>query len=182
MNDSLRQRNIVLIGPMAAGKSTIGAQLARLMGREFIDSDQLFEAKHGPIPEAFNAYGEHWFRQVEARIVATLLADGDGQVVSLGGGAVLDTGTQQLLAQCTVVFLEIDAESVRERIVRAGNRPLLHSAGVDPVQRWSQVLADREFVYRKAADLILDVRSGSADELAATLLTLVETRADKEVL
>lgn len=174
-------RSLVLIGPMAVGKSTIGAQLARLMGREFLDSDALFEAKHGAIPAAFTAYGEGWFRQVEARIIAAVLARQGAYVLSLGGGAVLDTGTQQLLRQSTVVFLEADADAVRERILRGGNRPLLRSAEGDPVQRWSQVFADRESVYRKLADLTLDVGSGNPEELASEVLTLLENQSGKEV-
>ncbi len=181
MNRLPAHRSIVLIGPMAVGKSTVGAQLARLAGREFLDSDQLFEEKHGPIPAAFSSYGERWFREVEARLIASVLARRDQYVLSLGGGAVLDTGTQQLLGQSTVVFLEADADAVRERIQRGGNRPLLQSADQDPVQRWSQVFADRESVYRRLADLTLDVRDGSPEVLATELMTLLENRPGKEV-
>lgn len=181
MNRMLAHGSIVLIGPMAVGKSTIGAKLARLAGREFLDSDQLFEEKYGPIPAAFDAYGEPWFRQMEARIVATVLARQDQYVLSLGGGAVLDTGTQQLLGQSAVVFLEADAEAVRERILRCANRPLLRSSDQDPMRRWNQLSTAREPVYRRLADLTLDVGEGSPEAIAAKLMTLLENQPGKEV-
>jgi hypothetical protein len=74
--------------------------------------------RHGPIPAIFTSLGEHAFRELEAREVAELVADGAPKVISLGGGAILDTGTQQLLAHCTVVFLDVDLETVRPRIER----------------------------------------------------------------
>lgn len=179
MNGVAVRSSIVLIGPMAVGKSTIGAQLARLMNRTFVDSDQVFEEKHGSIPAAFSSRGEGWFRQVEARIIANILAGPGGMVLSLGGGAVLDTGTQQLLRDATVIFLETDVDAVRERILRSGHRPLLQSPDNDPVRRWSQVFAGRECVYRRLADFSLDVRQGSPEELAVRLLGLLDPEANQ---
>jgi shikimate kinase len=87
-------------------------------------------------------------------------------VISLGGGAVLDSGTQQLLEQCTVVYLECDADTVTERIARNTGRPLL--AG-DAVERWKTLFATRRPVYERLADLVFDVRSGSVPDLAHRL-------------
>lgn len=163
------ERTIVLIGPMAVGKTTIGTELAALTGRDFADSDQVFEAKSGKISQVFASRGEQWFRQQEARIIAELIGGDKPLVLSVGGGAVLDSGTQQLLAKATVVFLEADLETVRERIIRSLSRPLLNATGVDPLQKWLQLFSDRELVYRKLADLTLDVRHGTPQELASTL-------------
>ena len=93
-------------------------------------------------------------------------AQGGSTVISLGGGAVLDSGTQQLLGRCTVVYLECDAETVAERIARNSGRPLL--AG-DAMGRWRTLFATRQPVYERLADLVLDVRSGSVPELAHRL-------------
>ncbi len=159
---------VVLIGPMAVGKSAIGHQLAQHLGCAFVDTDALVVAQHGTIAEIFASRGEHAFRELEARAVAQAIeeAQGNTAVISLGGGAVLDSGTQQLLGRCTVVYLECDAETVAERIARNSGRPLL--AG-DAMGRWRTLFATRQPVYERLADLVLDVRTGSVPELAHRL-------------
>ena len=125
-------------------------------------------ASHGTIAEIFASRGEHAFRELEARAVAQAVeaAPGTSTVISLGGGAVLDSGTQQLLASCTVVYLECDADTVAERIARNSGRPLL--AG-DAMGRWRDLFATRQPVYERLADLVLDVRHGTVPELAHRL-------------
>ena len=159
---------IVLIGPMAVGKSAIGHQLAQHLGSAFVDTDAVVVAQHGSIAEIFASRGEHAFRELEARAVSRAIeeAGGSSTVISLGGGAVLDSGTQQLLGRCTVVYLECDAETVAERIARNSGRPLL--AG-DAMGRWRTLFATRQPVYERLADLVLDVRTGSVPELAHRL-------------
>ena len=159
---------VALIGPMAVGKSAIGQQLAQHLGCAFVDTDALVVAQHGTIAEIFASRGEHAFRQLEARAVAQAIEEAEGSttVISLGGGAVLDSGTQQLLGRCTVVYLECDAETVAERIAKNSSRPLL--AG-DAMGRWRTLFATRQPVYERLADLVLDVRSGNVPELAHRL-------------
>ncbi|UNK44337.1 shikimate kinase [Arthrobacter sulfonylureivorans] len=170
----LLRRHLVLIGPMASGKSTLGSQFANRHGLAFADSDKRLVERHGPIPAIFTSLGEHAFRELEAREVAALLAEGKPPaVVSLGGGAILDTGTQQLLANCTVVFLDIDVDTVRPRIIKDTGRPLL--AG-DPVGRWTESLRQRRPVYERLADLVLDTRGKSQQQLLAELKNLLEER------
>lgn len=161
-------RPIVLIGPMAVGKSAVGQQLAQHLGSAFVDTDVLVVANHGTIAEIFASRGEHAFRELEARAVAQAIEDAQGSstVISLGGGAVLDSGTQQLLGRCTVVYLECDADTVAERIARSSGRPLL--AG-DAMGRWHALFATRQPVYERLADLVLDVRTGTVPELAHRL-------------
>ena len=161
-------RPIVLIGPMAVGKSAIGHHLAQRMGAAFVDTDAVVVANHGSIEDIFASRGEQAFRQLEARAVARAIEDarGSGTIISLGGGAVLDSGTQQLLGQCTVVYLECDADTVAGRISRNSGRPLL--AG-NAMERWRTLFATRRPVYERLADLVLDVRSGSVPDLAHRL-------------
>ena len=142
---------------MAVGKSAIGQQLAQQLGAPFVDTDAVVVAEHGSIAEIFASRGEHAFRELEARAVAQAIEEAQGSttVISLGGGAVLDSGTQQLLGRCTVVYLECDAETVAERIARNSGRPLL--AG-DAMGRWKTLFATRQPVYERLADLVLDVR------------------------
>jgi shikimate kinase len=161
-------RPIVLIGPMAVGKSAIGHQLAEHLGVPFVDTDVVIVSNHGTIAEIFAGRGEVAFRELEARAVARAIeeAQGSNTVISLGGGAVLDSGTQQLLGRCTVVYLECDAATVAGRIARNSGRPLL--AG-DAMGRWRTLFATRQPVYERLADVVLDVRSGSVPDLAHRL-------------
>ncbi|KIS27178.1 shikimate kinase [Arthrobacter sp. SPG23] len=161
-------RPIALIGPMAVGKSAIGHQLAQQLGAAFVDTDVVIVENHGTIPDIFAARGERAFREIEARTVARIIeeAANTGTVISLGGGAVLDSGTQQLLRRCTVVYLECDADTVSERIARNSGRPLL--AG-DAMGRWRALFATRQPVYERLADLVFDVRHGSVADLGHRL-------------
>jgi shikimate kinase len=158
-------RPVALIGPMAVGKSAIGHQLSQHLGAGFVDTDVVVVANHGSIAEIFASRGEQAFRELEARAVARAIEDAQGSntVISLGGGAVLDSGTQQLLERCTVVYLQCDADTVAERIARNSGRPLL--AG-DAMERWKTLFATRRPVYERLADLVIDVRNGSVPDLA----------------
>jgi len=181
-----QNRPVVLIGPMAVGKSAIGQQLAQHLGARFVDTDADVVAQHGTIAEIFAGRGECAFRELEARAVAHAIEEAAGTnaagsnaagthtVISLGGGAVLDSGTQQLLAGCTVVYLECDADTVSERIARNSGRPLL--AG-DAMERWRALFATRQPIYERLADLVLDVRSGSVPDLAHRLEDALEQLA-----
>lgn len=161
-------RPIALIGPMAVGKSAIGYQLAQRLGREFVDTDAVVVAAHGSIPGIFAARGERAFRDIEAKAVADAIEKGrdTGRVISLGGGAVLDSGTQQLLELCIVVYLEADADTVAARITRNTGRPLLSG---DAVANWTSLFAARRAIYERLADIVLDVRHGTVAELAGRL-------------
>lgn len=173
-------RPIVLIGPMAVGKSAIGQQLAKHLDAAFVDTDLLIVEAHGSIADIFAGRGEHAFREIEARTVARVIEEsaGSSTVISLGGGAVLDSGTQQLLARCTVVYLEGDAETVAERIARNSGRPLLSG---DAMGRWTALFATRRPVYERLADVVFDVRHGTVAELGQRLeVTLSALAAEKQ--
>lgn len=170
-------RPIVMIGPMAVGKSVIGAELARVLGVPFVDSDHKIVAKHGPVPRIFAARGEHHFRQLEARAIADVLETPKAVVLSLGGGAVLDSGTQQLLARATVVFLHANIDTVRERITRNTGRPLLTA---DPVATWERLAAARGPVYQRLADITLEVANSNVPQLVERLIHLLAAESRKE--
>lgn len=153
---------------MAVGKSAIGQQLAQQLGAPFVDTDAVIVEDHGSIADIFAGRGERVFREIEARTVARVVeeAAGTATVISLGGGSVLDSGTQQLLDRCTVVYLECDAETVAARIARNSGRPLL--AG-DGIRRWKTLFATRQPVYERLADIVVDVRQGTVPELGRRL-------------
>lgn len=167
---------IVLIGPMASGKSAIGQELAAQLGVTFSDTDRIVTKAHGPIPEIFARYGERFFRHKEATTLARLVESEEyaGTVISVGGGAVLDTGTSQLLSSsAVVVYLLTDLATVMPRISGKGHRPLLAE---DPVTSWVRLFDLRRPVYERLADLTLDTRRGNVRELAARLKALLQER------
>ncbi|MCA4131353.1 shikimate kinase [Arthrobacter sp. M4] len=153
---------------MAVGKSAIGLQLAGQLGVQFVDTDVIIVENHGSIADIFAGRGERAFREIEARTVAGAIEDaaGTSTVISLGGGAVLDSGTQQLLASCTVVYLECDSATVADRIARNTGRPLL--AG-DAMQRWESLYATRRPIFERLANIVIDVRRGTVPEIGLLL-------------
>lgn len=159
---------VALIGPMAAGKSSVGRILARVLSREFIDTDKAIVRDHGPIPTIFAERGEEGFREVEAETVAAALRP--GAVVSLGGGAVLREDTQRLLKQATVVLITVSEEAVAVRIDN-DKRPLLAEEGV---VAWRRITDAREPIYRSLADAVADTSHRPmrrvAEEVAAWVL------------
>lgn len=140
---------VALIGPMGAGKSSLGRKLATRIGRTFVDTDRLVALEHGPIAEIFAEHGEPAFRNWEAEAVRQALTP--GAVVALGGGAVLDGGTRSLLAHATVVLVTVD-ERAAERRVGGGGRPLLDGG----MQAWRRITEERAPLYRELADVELD--------------------------
>lgn len=159
---------VVLIGPMAAGKTSVGRILARILCREFVDTDKAIVREHGPIPDIFAERGEDAFRELEADTVAAALRS--GAVVSLGGGAVLHEATQLLLEGATVVMITVSEEAVAARIDN-NKRPLLREEGV---VAWRRIAAEREPLYRRFAHAIADTSHRPmrrvAEEVAAWVL------------
>lgn len=147
---------VVLVGPMGAGKTTVGRAVAERTGRAFVDSDVLFEAAHGPIPAFFASRGEPAFRAEEARIVLHVLDRPEPCVLACGGGAVLTASVRRRLVQdprAFVVSLQVGRAEALRRLGGGEGRPVL--AG-DPAGRWSAVLAERAPLYAEVADLTVD--------------------------
>ena len=159
---------IAVIGPMGAGKSSIGRQVARALGEPFADTDALIVAEHGPIPELFARIGEPGFRTIEREVVRAALDAGG--VVALGGGAVLDPATRALLSTCTVVLLTVSEEAIGPRIA-GGGRPLL----ADGVDSWRRILAERLPVYQALADVVVDTSRRPMTTIAAELAERLRT-------
>ena len=152
---------IVLVGPMGAGKSTVAALLAEVLGGEARDTDVDVEASDGrTISDIFVESGETHFRALEREAVAKALATDDG-VLSLGGGAVLDEGTRQLLADSdhTVVFLRVGLAEAVKRVGLGTSRPLLLG---NVRSRIKALLDERTPIYESVADLVVDTDQKSA--------------------
>lgn len=166
MTNSTDPLTLVLVGPMAAGKTSVGRRVARRLGVPFIDTDKRVVAAHGPIPVIFAEHGEERFRELERIAVAEALAEGG--VVSLGGGAVTDAGTRELLSAHPVVFLTVSAEAVADRIRGAG-RPLLESA--DPLERWTSIFEERRGWYEEVATATFDTSRRPMQKIADEIVT-----------
>jgi shikimate kinase len=127
-----------------------------------VDTDAVIVEAHGSIADIFASRGERAFREIEARTVAKASSSPrrhPATVVSLGGGSVLDSGTQQLLDRCTVVYLECDAETVAARIAKNSGRPLL--ARVTASGAGKRCSPPGSPVYERLADIVMDVRQGT---------------------
>jgi shikimate kinase len=153
---------IVLIGPPAAGKSKVGKKLAKLLEKDFVDTDAIVVRDHGPITEIFAEHGEPYFRALERTAVVEALAQ--DAIVSFGGGAVLDEDTQRDLAAHVVVLLDVDAESVEGRIKEDGKRPL-----APDIESWKALVAARRPLYERLADRRIETANRPRDQLAQEL-------------
>ena len=156
-----RNRNIFLIGPMGAGKTTIGRQLARELKRPFYDSDRVIEENTGAnIPLIFDLEGEVGFRKREQATIdeLTLLKD---IVLATGGGAVLkEENRKHLRERGTTFYLFTDLESLLERTQKDKNRPLLHG-DESPETVLKRLMDERDPLYRQTADHIIDTGNSS---------------------
>lgn len=146
--------NLYLIGPMGAGKSTVGRRMARALGLQFVDLDQVIEHEAGSsIPLIFELESEPGFRQREHAALAKMTAL-DGIVLATGGGSVLAEANRQLLRdRGFVVYLEAPVELQLERLARDHSRPLLQAP--DRAQRLRNLAAQRNPIYRELADLVI---------------------------
>lgn len=163
-------RNIVLIGLMGAGKSTVGRLLAGRLGRPFADTDALIEKDAGmSISEIFATYDERHFRRLEAEVVRQVAAL-RGQVVAVGGGAVLDPGNvTQLRSTSDLVLLDAPPDDLAQRLGDASARPLL--AGEDVAERLDRLRMERAAAYSSAATAVVDTAGRSVEEVADVVLS-----------
>ncbi len=157
-------RNLVLIGFMGTGKTSVGRRVAESLGFEFVDTDQIVVQLAGKsIPEIFARDGEARFREWETEALKRCAEKG-GQVIATGGGIVTQGGNHELLHRAGhVVWLKADPETVLSRVARNRERPLLQTA--DPLATIRDLYASRVELYRACAD----------EEINTTDLTLEET-------
>lgn len=145
----IRDRTVVLVGLMGAGKTTVGRRLAERLGLRFVDADNEIEAAAGmSIADIFETHGEAHFREGERRVIARLLEE-PGQVLATGGGAFMDPETRALIAERAIsVWLKADLDVLYHRVVRRNTRPLLRLD--DPRKVLERLIAERYPVYAEA--------------------------------
>ena len=173
LNAYTKQKNIVLIGFMGCGKSTIGKTLAKKLNRPLIDTDTYIEQRDGmTIPEIFAQKGEEYFRKVETQALQELVDNTYNSIIASGGGLPLREVNADLLKKLgKVFFLTATEETVYERVKGSTNRPLLQVE--DPKAKIHELLEYRTPLYKKAANeqIITDGRSAKdiADEIVKKL-------------
>ncbi|TVR99445.1 MAG: shikimate kinase [Rhodospirillales bacterium] len=160
---------VVLIGLMGAGKSSVGRRLAKRLGLAFVDSDdEIAEAAGCSIPEIFARFGEPAFRDGERRVIARLLS-ADAQVLATGGGAFMNDETRALIRRRGIsVWLRADLDTLVQRTARrAGERPLLNGSNPRPVLE--KLMAERHPIYAEA-DVVVDTGTEPPDDTASRVL------------
>lgn len=153
-DDMTKNDNIVLVGPMGTGKTTLGKMLAKDVGFEFVDSDREIEVRCGAdIPWIFDVEGESGFRERERQVIGEL-SERQGLVIATGGGAVVAPENQSALMRAGfVVYLHTSVQQQYERTRKDRKRPLLQAD--DPMAVLERLMSIREPIYRKIADLIV---------------------------
>lgn len=167
--------NLVLVGPMGAGKTCIGRRLAEHFGLRLCDADHEIERQAGTrISTIFELEGESGFRARESAMLATLL-ERDGIVLSTGGGAVLDPGNRRVMRERGfVVHLQVDVEQQLARLARDRSRPLL--ARGDREQVLQALALQRAPLYAEVADLAFDTNIHTSSEAATRLAQELDAR------
>jgi len=146
--------NIILVGLMGAGKSTIGRNLAKSLGKKFYDSDRVIEERTGvDIATIFEIEGEQGFRDREEQVIAEL-CEQDNIVLATGGGSILrETNRQTMVKHGRVVYLRTSAELLYSRIRHDKKRPLMQTDS--PLDTLKKLLDDREPYYMEVSDTVV---------------------------
>jgi shikimate kinase len=169
---------VVLVGPMGAGKTTVGRILADTLGVEVRDTDDDVEARAGkPVQDIFVDEGEQHFRALEKAAVRTALTEHAG-VLSLGGGAVLDRDTRALLTEHQVVFLRVGFEAALRRVGSGEGRPLLLGNARSRVRT---LLEERTPIYESVATVVVDTDGLTPREVAARVADLLDDGATDRI-
>ncbi len=168
-----RNNNLYLVGPMGAGKTTIGRLLANALGREFYDSDKEIEARTGvSIPVIFEYEGEEGFRKRESEVLSELVKL-KGVVLATGGGIILRPENRQKLTQNGfVVYLRCPVEKQILRTRKDGNRPLLNVP--NPGKRLRELMEVRGPLYASISDLTIDTGICSSRTAAKKILKVYQ--------
>jgi len=175
-----KSANIYLVGPMGAGKTTIGKRIADLRNMDFLDSDHEIEKRTGvDISFIFEMEGEEGFRKREQQMI-TELTQHDNTVMATGGGVVLDSENRDLLsARGVVIYLETSLQQQLARTKHSRNRPLLEeSEDVETTLR--KLMEERDPLYREVADLVVTTGDQPARKLAREIVERLETVGSAE--
>ena len=161
----MKKNNVILIGFMGCGKTTVGIRLSYRMRRIFEDTDKLIEKRQKrAIKEIFVAEGEDFFRDLETRMLSELEETVSDRIISVGGGTPIRKENREILKRLgTVIYLRVRPETVYERLKNDTTRPLLQ--GENPKAKIDELLGMRKDAYEGCADIIIDVDSLTIEEV-----------------
>lgn len=168
----LGERNVVMVGLMGCGKTSVGRRVAQMLGLAFIDADEEIErVANKTIAEIFEDHGEDYFRAGERRVIARLMKE-PGQVLATGGGAYLNAETRQTIRERGIsVWLKADLPLLMRRVRRRTNRPLLRTADPEAVM---QALMEKRYPVYREADVTVESRDVSHDLMAMDVISSID--------
>ena len=168
-----KNRNIILIGYMGSGKSTVGRKAAKAVEYIFLDTDDLIEKEEGmTISKLFEEKGEPYFREKETETIKKLIAGSKGNIIATGGGLPMKAGNAELLKELgTVIYLKAETETLMKRLSGDTARPLLQNG--DLREKIETMLAIRGPVYEACADLVLQTDDMSFYEIICQIEKLL---------
>ena len=168
--------NIVLLGYMGCGKTTVGIRLSKLINKKFIDLDQFIELTYNQkIQDIFLNQGEVYFRKIESKCLSTLMLKYNNAVISLGGGTICYSNNLELINNSNSFYLKYSIANLSERLLKINStRPILstindHDKMIDFV---SKHLFERNYYYNQASKVI-DCDLKDQDEIASEILTVL---------
>ena len=169
-----KNRNIILIGYMGSGKSTVGHKAAKAVEYNFLDTDALIEKEEGmTISRLFEKKGEPYFREKETETIQRLIGQPKGNIIATGGGLPMKDGNAELLKQLgTVIYLKAETDTLVKRLSGDKVRPLLQN--VDLREKIENMLAIRGPVYEACADVVLQTDNMSFYEIICQIETILK--------
>ena len=169
----MKKNNIILMGFMGCGKSTVGVRLSYRMRKVFEDTDKLIEKRQQrEIKEIFATEGEGFFRELETQMLCELERTASNRIISLGGGTPVREENREILKRLgTVIYLRIQPKTVYERLKNDTTRPLLQ--GENPQEKILELMEKRKDAYEGCADIIIDVDRLSVEEILEKITELV---------
>lgn len=172
-------KSIIFVGPMGAGKTTIGRQVAKVLGRKFFDSDKEIEKRTGAsIPLIFELEKEEGFRKRESAMIEELASKED-IVLATGGGAVLSEQNRKILTNHgIVIYLCAPVEQLVKRTAKDKNRPLLQTD--DPKKTIRDLLEARDPLYREVANYVIETSGLSVAQVVGKLKKLLKSQSKKK--
>ncbi len=164
--------NLILIGFMGTGKSTVACQLSKRLNLPFFEMDEMIVQEQGmEISNIFKEKGEHYFRDLETALLKNLLQKEKG-ILSCGGGIVLrDENIQAMKNHGTVILLTAKPETILKRVLHNQSRPVLN--GKKNINDITKLMKEREERYRMAADFIVSTDEKSLTQICEEIIALI---------
>ncbi len=173
-----QRKNIILIGFMGSGKTTVGYKLSYRLRTPVEDTDKLIERREGrTISEIFRESGEPYFRNLETELLKEIKERTYARIISVGGGTPVKSRNRQLLKECgTVIYLRTKPETVYKRVKNDDSRPLLQCE--DPMAKIRELMASREDAYEECAEVIIDTDELTMDEILNQIVAVTWPELD----